>query len=552
MKKALIFTLMLVSLGACQQDLLDKGPLDAVSEVAVWGDIYLAEAQLNDAYTNLYDGFSRRQDNWGYGVFMLDACSDDGKASYTWTEAEKFLFSSYTANDPPLRYTWQDMYSAIYKTNLFLSKIDGVPGGEKAKKDQLKAEAKFLRSFFYFELMRQYGGVPLIGAVQNLGSDLVVARSSYAECTAFVVRDLDEVAAVLSLKPTQVGRATKGAALALKARALLYAASPLHNTTNDAALWTRAADGAKAVMNLGAYSLFPDYETLFWPANENNAEVIFDKQYRYPINAHSYNTFQTPYSRGGFSGGWGGSNATQEFVNAFEMTDGKAITESPLYAAKDPYKNRDPRFYSSVLFDGATFMQLGTTAKIETRQGGDNSLEANSKDATKTGYYTAKFLDPNDGPNYSRFENGAAGEQNWIFMRYAEVLLNYAEAQNEAVGPDASVYAAINQVRARVKMPALPTGLGKDQMRGKIRNERRVELSFEEHRFWDIRRWKIADQVSNKPVTGVQITVNADGSRNFKYAPVETRVFAAKNYLQPILQDEVNKSSGKVTQNPGW
>ena len=551
MKKLIIFFFTIIALGSCQDDFLDKKPLDAVSDEDVWSDIYLAEAFLNNIYSvRGYDGYSRRHETWCYGCFMLDAGSDDGKNSFTWTEAEKLNLNTFTTEDAPLANTWADMYRQIRNTNLFLSRIDNVANGEASAKDILKGEAKFLRAFFYFELMKQYGGVPLITTPQELTGELNVPRSTYDESADFVTKELDEAAALLPVNATQTGRASKGAALALKGRVLLYWASPLNNPGNDKSRWEKSAAASQEVISLGKYSLFPNYATLFQPENENNVEVIFDKQYIYPVRPHFHNTFHTPYSKSQFQSGWGGTNATQEFVDSYEMEDGLSITESPLYSENDPYKDRDPRFYATVLFDEAKFTIGGVERTIETRTEGDNGIGQN-QDATKTGYYIGKFLDKKYAVTYAR-SGGEDSEQNWIFIRYAEVLLNYAEARNEAVGPDESVYSAVNEVRKRVNMPALPGGLSYTQMRDRIRNERRVELAFEEHRFWDIRRWKIAEQVLNGPVHGMQITKDAGGTRTFNRFPVETRNFTNRNYVFPIKQSEVTKSTGLLEQNPGW
>jgi len=548
MKRIILYGWILIGLLSCKDEFLERKPLDALSDADVWQDISLAESYVNNIYKDVYDGFRRRHDTWGYGIYLLDAGSDDGKTSFTWSESEKLNFNNYTPADAPLRYTWSDMYQAIRKANQFLERIDAVPNGTQDVKDRLKGEVKFLRAWFYFELMKQYGGVPIIRQSQGLDENLEVSRNTYDECADFVVRELDEAAA-LPIAAPQVGRATKGSALALKSRVLLYWASPLNNPGSDNARWQRAAQAAQDVISLGKYALFSDYRTLFQPENENNVEVIFDKQYRYPAYVHGHDTYHTPYSKGNFASGWGGTSVTQEFVDAYEMVDGKMTTQSPLYDPQAPYQNRDPRFYATVLFDGAQFTIGGKEVTIETRVGGENGLRGN-QDATKTGYYLGKFLNRNYVVNYAR-DGGFDSEQNWILLRYAEILLNYAEAQNEAAGPDGTVYAALNLIRDRAGMPDLPGGLAKDAMRDRIRNERRVELAFEEHRFWDIRRWKIAQNVLNGPVHGVEITAGPDGRRTFNRFPVETRYFQPRNYVEPIIQEEINKNKN-LQQNQGW
>jgi hypothetical protein len=302
------------------------------------------------------------------------------------------------------------------------------------------------------------------------------------------------------------------------------------------------------------YSLFPNYETLF--LTKNNPEIIFAKKFNAPVRVHGagftwagyglstpgYETINLP---AGSFGGWGGTTPTQNLVDAYEMKDGRPIGQSPLYNPLDPYKDRDPRFYATVLYNGSVFGDK----PIETFEGGANSTKV-SDDASNTGYYIRKFLDPS--PQKMTQLYPSTSDQDWIYIRYAEVLLNYAEAQNEAVGPDATVYSAINGVRARpsVNQPPLPASLSKENMRQLIRNERRVELSFEEHRFFDIRRWGIAKQVLNGPAYGMKITKTATG---FTYDRIifENRVFNDKMVVLPIPQAEIDKNPA-AKQIAGW
>jgi len=245
-------------------------------------------------------------------------------------------------------------------------------------------------------------------------------------------------------------------------------------------------------------------------------------------------------------GGWGGTQPTQNLVDEYEMTDGLAFNVSPLYNANKPYKNRDPRFGASILYDSA--MWIG--GEIELKQGGKEGI-GTANDATKTGYNLRKFMDttiikvnPDNGYN------------NWIVIRLGEVLLNYAEAQNEAIGPDQSVYDAVNAIRQRpsVNMPPLPAGLTQLQMRNKIRHERTVELAFEEQRFFDLRRWKgadgkyLAETILNSPVYGLKTSNDRSTRTKFK---LEDRVYLPKHRLLPIPQSEININRNLV-QNPGW
>ncbi|WP_346752133.1 RagB/SusD family nutrient uptake outer membrane protein [Splendidivirga corallicola] len=514
---------------SCDDSILDKKPLGQISDASVWQDLALVELQVNDIYDDLPDGFNR-------GWYMLAAATDDGENSYVWPSGQAFNRGDYDASNYPMGGTWNGHYSAIRKANEFFSRIDQVPDSDGDLGNRLKGEVGFLRAYFYFDLSRHYGGVPLITTPQGLDEDLLVSRNNYEECVDFVVAELDKAAALLpdSHSGSNVGRATKGAALALKGRVLLYAER-----------WAQSAQASKDVMDMN-YALFGDYEGIFHSSNENNDEVVFDIQFNEPDRSHWAQLFNGV--NGHVPGGWGGTSPTQELVDSYELTDGELYSDSPLYDANSPYDNRDPRFYASIIYDGAVW----TGSEVQTRLGGVGGIGF-SGDATKTGYYMRKFMEEDFQPSIGSL--GASN--NWILIRYAEVLLNYAEAQNEEAGPDATVYDAVNQVRARVSMPPLPAGLSQSEMRDRIRRERRVELAFEEHRFWDVRRWRIADDVLNKPIHGMRIGPNGEFSgtgpngETLGRFEVENRVFESRHYLAPIPQGEIDKNSN-LTQNPNW
>jgi hypothetical protein len=523
---------------SCQDEFLDKKPLNQISEDAVWKDLNLAEAYVNNIYTGLPNGFTR-------GYYMLASATDEADATYQWTQAEFFSRGDYTPGAyPQFGVPWDEInangpwglnYRFIRQANIFLERIEGVPG-DQARKDRLTGEAKFLRALFYHELTKLYGGVPL--ETQAKGIDdidaLLTPRNSYEECVNFMVTELDEAARLLPDTPYK-GRAVQGSAQALKGRVLLYARQ-----------WAASAAASKAVMDAGTFALFPEYGPLFLAANTNNSEIIFDNQFKIDRRYHPVDLFNNP--AGGTGGGWGGTAPTQNLVDKYEMTDGKPYNESPLYQENDPYKNRDPRFYASIQYEGAQWGDYTVETRVRGLNGIDGGATGTNADATKTGYYMRKFLDES---NISRlYANGDRGPSynNWIIIRLAEVLLNYAEAQNEAAGPDATVYDAVNQVRARVKMPPLPSGLDQAAMREKIRQERAVELAFEEHRFYDVRRWGLAEQIFNGPIYGMRISPDGKTYSRFK---VEDRVHQAKHNLMPIPQTEIDKNPN-LQQNPGW
>lgn len=515
----------------CSDDLLDKTPKESLTSDFVWSNPLAAEQFVNGIYADLTSGFQRES-----CTYMLDAAADDGDNSFSWTSAEKFNFSTFGPANSPLGGQWADLYKLVRKANLALANLNNLK--DATLRDRLKGETYFLRGYLYFELLRFYGtrtssgppsGVPIIDRLLTAGDNYLIPRSSYDETVDFIVKNYDSSAFLLpnSFKGTvNEGRATKGAALALKGRLLLYAER-----------WSDAAAVSKELIDNKAtygYDLFPKYYDLF--LTKNNQEVIFVKKYKNPEKTHNYDQFQ---GIGGSTGGWGGLCPTQELVDEYEMIDGKKITNSPLYDPSNPYDNRDPRFEATILHNGSMFKG----EPVETFLGGKHRL-LDDPDRTKTGYYARKYFDD--------FVYGSRGsDTDWIYMRFGEVLLNYAEAQNEIMGPDASVYEAIQKIRDRVNMPPLAAGLSKDQMREAIQHERRVEFAFEEHRFFDVRRWGIANQVLNRPFYSMMI--NKTGSNTFTYQlePLEIRVYQDKNIVLPIPQEEIDKNPEAV-QVAGW
>ncbi len=544
-KKIFHRLLLLITIGllSCNEDLLDKLPKDSLTEEIVWEDAGAAEQFLNGIYGRMISGFER-EGSWGYGISLLDAAIDDGDNAF-YTSTDDIARSTFGPSNSPMPNQWAYYYGLVRKTNLALANLDRITGNDEVKQ-RLKGEAYFLRAYLYHELLRFYGlntsgagptGVPIIDQPLASDDDFQIPRSSYSECVDFIVNDLDEAALLLpGFDAATPGRASVGAAIALKSRVLLYAGE-----------WTEAAGAASEVMNLSpGYSLYPDYRTLF--ITKNNPEIIFAKKFVNPTKVHGNDIGWSPgfdvthTVSGGAYAGWGGTCPTQNLVDAFEMTDGKPYDESPLYDPANPYSNRDPRFYAIVLYNGSAFRG----SVVETFDGGLNTAAGGAQDATKTGYYIRKFHDENN----ILFSTDADGD--WIFIRYAEVLLNYAEARNEAVGPDESVYEAVNAIRQRpgVELPALPTGLSQDAMRERIYHERRIELSFEEHRYFDLRRWGLAQTVLNEPIYGMQI-IKSGSNFTYNRFVVEPRTFLSKVAVLPIPQDEITKNPACV-QIGGW
>lgn len=540
-----------VTFTSCKKDYLDIVPTDRVSDAAILADSSL----FNDFVLNRYlsiklqdkegegtnPGFGR-----GFEYAMWASVSDEAiynNDDNTWLIQRGLLAPENTGIAGTL---WGRSYRSIREVNWGLANIMQVQMGEGLR-TRLRGELHFIRAFRYHDLIRNYGKVILVGdkvyELNDKPTEADYTRSSLKECMDYAVAELDSAIAQLPAANDGSwvsGRAIKGAAMALKARLLLYAASPLYNVGS----WADAAAAAKAVMDLNQYSIAPDYAKLFLDVNNN--EIIFARQYA--IGARHV-CLEIANGANGYNG-WAGNTPLQNMVDAYEMNNGKPITDATSgYDAANPYVNRDARFYASILYNGATYRN--STVQTYTPGGKDSKDGPSNWNTSKTGYYLRKFMDdrnPIDNPW------DVAGLQPWIYMRYAEILLSYAEAQNEAVGPDATVYDAVNQVRQRqsVKQPVLAAGLTKEQMRTVIRRERQVELAFEEHRYYDVRRWNIAMQTENVPAYGIDVTVSNGQLVYTRKEALSGRLFAEKNNWLPIPRSEILATNNKLEQTTGY
>ncbi len=453
----------------------------------------------------------------------------------------------------------------------------------------MKAEARFLRAFFYFDLVRRYGDVPLITAVPDITDPeaLYIGRSSTDDVYDFIDTEFTDVAEQLPMAKdmdavgSQWGRACKEAVWGFHGRAMLFA----KRYTQSALLSKKVIDAVES--GASDRKLADDYEALFI-SQGNNKEVLFEIMFDGVNKGGTVDNFSRPPSH---RGSWGGQhNPTHDLILAYEMADGKPSTPENGFDPQNPYTNRDPRLKQTVLHHGSEF--YGVTLDLAWVKDGSNwtpkAAGANGNAAhaqglaTITGYYLRKFMD--QGAPVGEF---GLSKQSWIVLRLAEVYLNYAEAQNEADGPDQSVYDAVNIVRERSNMPNLEmnyTSLDKVGMFERIQHERKVELAFEGHRFWDIRRWRIGAEVCNgsvpvdpsDPLKGGYMSCcyplrQADGSilyltpqtaadvlqpreTTFKDPYTNMRnvyIWNDKNYLMPIPQDAMDKNSALV-QNPGY
>jgi starch-binding outer membrane protein, SusD/RagB family len=351
---------------------------------------------------------------------------------------------------------------------------------------------------------------------------------------------------------------------------LLFAASPLNNPGNNAAKWELAAAAGQQLFTdpncAHVNFLNANYKDLFMAQNTTNnltprkganSGIILTRPFALNTNVLE----RANYPVGMLNGGEGATCPSQNLVDAFEMrTTGKPITDPTSgYDPLNPYANRDQRLGWIVVLNGST-MGLNTNNTPRTVLSYEGSLDGIGAKvgATTTGYYLRKMC----VENYN-LTLGGTRAKSWVLMRYAEVLLNFAEALNEAFGPEAkpslggavaarSAREALNLVRVRAGQPAIASGITQADFRQRVRNERRVELAFEEHRFFDVRRWKIAEQTESAPLTGMRVSLTSPGVFNYQSFVVEPRVFNAKMYLYPIPFAEISKSNGMISQNPGW
>ncbi|THU34927.1 RagB/SusD family nutrient uptake outer membrane protein [Niastella caeni] len=518
---------------------------------------------LNNIYTYLPTGY-----NW-VDLDFLDAGTDDALPSRINATVENYSKGTVNLINNPDPY-WGTAYYGIRRANIFLKNVVRTP--ISASNMQFwKAEARFLRAYFYWELLKRYGGVPLLGdTVLGLNDHIEIPRATYAETVDYIVKECTAIKDSLRADPAsdaEWGRASKGAAVALKCRVLLYAASPLFNgggvesdatkkaltgyLTADATRWQKVADAVTEFKALGYYNLVPagtapaGFINVF--INKKNTEIIFARQ---SPNSSTLENFQSPV---GYTVSnvqcYGLTSPSQNLVDAFPMRNGLAITDAGSgYNAANPYASRDPRLDATVFYNG--LMWLNRTVK--TYQGGADKPDnpTTSQVQTRTGYYLRKFLGSFTSGN--GFSNQS---HNFPIFRFAEILLTNAEALNE-LGLVENAVAEIIRLRTRAGITAgsgnrygIKAGITQTEMRELIRNERRIELAFEEHRFWDIRRWKIASQVMNAPITGMKITNGTP--LTYQVVTVANPVFQNRLYHMPIPYDEILKNP-KLIQNEGW
>lgn len=534
MKKNFLYIAAAAVLGFSSCVELDRFPLEELSDGSFWKSATDAEMAVSDLYPALPS------------IYDVDDAinSDDAVHGIKWAagNVSKGIYD-------PMGQSWSGNYATIRQANLILSKIDEIPDYDTTEKNKVLGQTYFFRAHEYFKLIRKFGDVPYIDKPLTLADQEGITRAPRAEVYSKMMADFDKAIEYLptTWDGSNYGRITKGAAMAMKARAALYYGD-----------WQIAADNAKKVMDLGIYELYDKdntgkYAELFWETSDGCDEFICVRQYEAGTNGSyliGWEAFPTL--------GWGGLNPTQSLVDAFEDIEGAPIAKSAIYDPTNPFANRDPRLEVNVLHDGE--VMYGVTIKVAPLKSSGNTGIGQHGDATATGYYQQKWLDPAIDPGTDGWDMGKDG----VVIRYAEVLLTYAEAKNELSPLDASAFDAVNQVRRRVGMPDLqnsdaskPTYCAtQDDLRQRIRNEWRVEFALEGgKRQWDIRRWGIAIDVMNKPRYGLKYEIVGDDEcilyQGSQQAVGEATAYKEHNYLYPVPQAEIDLNPN-LTQNPGY
>lgn len=584
---------------SCSNDPFYAVPIEFNSAVTVFTDSMRAEQFINNAYTESPADVTNSF-NWLDGNAMLASACDEAMhvqknktspsaatrmSAGNWGPSNmRFYRSSDGAGEIGAWMKWGG-YHGVRKANTALKYMYLLPGNTTLRfRNRMKGEAYFLRARQHWYLFQKWGGIPYVRKAFEASDDVQVPRNTLKETVDFLVSDLDSAIMLLPQDPYdtpwEIGRADRGSCMALKAKILLYAASKLYNSSGmdgtgnelvcygsyDANRWKLATEAAQEVIDLGWYSLYNEgatgdirYHNLFnaWGAGTQNKELIHAR-----LRGTNRDTESDNFPAG-FTNSTGGTCPSQDLVDAYEMKDGTLFDWQNPTHAENPYANRDPRFYASIIYNQAKYAKFAnkTNYTFQTYVNGDN---AKGETATETSYYLYKFMDYAESkPDVKK----GGTFHNWMELRYAEVLLMYAEAANEFGGPNFRVSGAknpitpveaLNLVRQRAGMPDVEVtflrrgiALNQNNLRDFIYNERRIELAFENQRYYDVRRWMIIDSLPQY-IRGCKITKNSDNT--FTYDPtiiVESKIFEPKHYFFPIPQVEVNRNP-QLVQNPGW
>jgi starch-binding outer membrane protein, SusD/RagB family len=612
---------LFLAVASCKRDFLNTLPKDSVPGPLTWADGGLSQAFVFGVYSSLgYGGFEEQ---------ALAAYTDEAMFTHAGRNINTFTEGSETPSNLGWMsgtYEWGSMYSAIRKANIAIENLLVATFPDQVLKDRLLGESYFLRAYYYHQLMRFYGGVPLIDKAYGLNEDYSVARNTFEETVNFIVADLDKAATLLEGKAMDAGRASKLSALGLKARVLLYAASDLHDAAtakansptlsgfqnielvaytggDRAARWQAAKAAAKAVLDaaqgykldlagpvtaeegqanynaiaMGGGSAVADKSAAVELLFQRSHTTLYTEESNWPLGGIHYGINNGP---NGYHN-WAGNTPIQQLVDDYEMMDGSKFDWNNAAHKTAPYKNRDPRFYATILYDGAPWKprpadvaaaepanQIQTGYYANGSGGSINGIDTRESpvengNGSRTHYYTRKFIDPNPALPDNQ-SNGQVVP--WPFIRYTEMVLNYVEA-SLALNEEAEARNWLNKIRFRAGMPAV-TDAGQALV-DRYRNERRIELQYEEHRYHDARRWMIAPQTLGrgikkitviatlKPAQTPHVPYRYDESKyNYEYkvedeTSNETRRWVDKMYFRPISRDEINRNA-KLVQNPGY
>ena len=564
----------IISLAVVMLALASCGDKMDYKEYSVFDEDYVKTTFARSAglVTSVYNDLD--YDFGNYSGALLASATDESVYSHSGNAIEKFYDGGWSASNNNDASLWTKCWRGISYANLFLTEFkdqtfedyltDLDYKAELHQYQNLQFEARFLRAYYYFLLVRSFGGVPLITTTmdateinsQPRATSDEVFQFINSECKAIqdtIVKDYSDLGAMQLKSKNETGRVNNLCVLALKARASLYYASPLFNPNNDRERWHQAAlDNLELINTCRArgMKLSADYGALFQKDNwQNSEECILVRRI-----VSASNTFEKYNFPIGLENAGGGNCPTQNLVDAYEMTNGKAITDADSgYDPQNPYANRDSRLAMTVAVNGEQW----PNETLETFIGGANALPITY--ATPTGYYLKKYV--NKSLTIGAL-NATTERHHWVIFRLAEFYLNYAEAMlnytgsgyETSSGLSMTAAAAVNVVRARAKQPNLATGLDANQFKERLQNERFVELAFEGHRFYDLRRWKVAGEQKYRTIKSMRITKNADGTFTFTpQSDTSTRSYwDDKMYLFPLAQSEILKSGGALTQNPGW
>ncbi|MDR2042462.1 MAG: RagB/SusD family nutrient uptake outer membrane protein [Tannerella sp.] len=515
-----------ISLVSCDSGLLDTVPNDRISSEIYWQTPNDALLAVNSLYNDLD----------GTDIFSFDALTDIAHTNDPFEVQANIEKGVFDALNTRIETVWTAAYKGIAAANLVLENVDRITFTDEALLKRYKAEARVLRAYQYIKLVPLFGEAPLVVQSLTLDESRQITRTPVREIWEFIDRELEEASADLpdSYDAKEKGRITRWAALGLKARAALYAGES-----------RKAADAAAQIIRSGRFTLYPEYAGLFRYEAENNSEILLDKQYIKDLYKNNVFYLLAPYSQKNANSNY---VPTKALVDLYETADGKNITDADSgYDPAHPYENRDPRLHFSIYLDG-DLLPDGKTVFRPAPNSDSNDAVGKSYHNSTTGFNIRKYVNAED---YADINNSG---MNLILLRYAEVLLTYAEAKIALHETDASVYEAINLVRNGrddVKQPSIPEGQSEEALREIVRRERAVELAFEGLRLADIRRWSIAETVLPGNIYGITYV---DDNQEVKVVQVvsATRAFRAdRDYLWPVPQKERDLNPN-LTQNPNW